>query len=74
MGAPAAPFIRLENISTFRLTATARFEKVQPASCFAPCFIAVFLSIYVLIVGPPLLVYTVITKDPDPIYWAGVKE
>ncbi len=36
-------------------------------------FIAVFLSIYILIVGPPLLVYTVITKDPDPIYWAGVK-
>jgi len=36
-------------------------------------FIAVFLSIYILIVGPPLLVYTVITKDPNPIYWAGVK-
>jgi 1-acyl-sn-glycerol-3-phosphate acyltransferase len=36
-------------------------------------FIAVFLSLYILIVGPPLLVYTLITKDPDPIYWAGVK-
>jgi len=36
-------------------------------------FIAIFLSIYILIVGPPLLVYTLITKDPDPIYWAGVK-
>ena len=36
-------------------------------------FIAVFLSLYILIVGPPLLVYTVITEDPDPIYWAGVK-
>jgi 1-acyl-sn-glycerol-3-phosphate acyltransferase len=36
-------------------------------------FISVFLSIYILIVGPPLLVYTVITKDPDPVYWAGVK-
>src|ERR1700694_710453 len=36
-------------------------------------FIAVFLSIYILIVGPPLLVYTAITKDRDPIYWAGVK-
>ena len=35
--------------------------------------IVVFLSIYILIVGPPLLVYTAITKDPDPIYWAGVK-
>jgi len=36
-------------------------------------FIAVFLSIYILIVGPPLLLYTLITNNPDPIYWAGVK-
>ncbi len=36
-------------------------------------FIAVFLSLYVLIVGPPLLVYTLIARNPDPIYWAGVK-
>ena len=36
-------------------------------------FIAAFLSLYILIVGPPLLVYTLITKDPDPIYWAGIK-
>ena len=36
-------------------------------------FVAIFLSLYILIVGPPLLVYTVITKDPDPIYWGGVK-
>jgi len=36
-------------------------------------FIAVFLSLYILIVGPPLLVYTWITRNPDPIYWAGVK-
>lgn len=36
-------------------------------------FIAIFLSLYILIVGPPLLVYTLITKDPDPIYWGGVK-
>jgi 1-acyl-sn-glycerol-3-phosphate acyltransferase len=36
-------------------------------------FIAVFLSLYILIVGPPLLVYTFITRNPDPIYWAGVK-
>src|SRR5713226_8700972 len=36
-------------------------------------FIVVFLSLYILIVGPPLLVYTLITRDPDPIYWAGVK-
>jgi 1-acyl-sn-glycerol-3-phosphate acyltransferase len=36
-------------------------------------FIGVFLSLYILIVGPPLLVYTLITHDPDPLYWAGVK-
>lgn len=36
-------------------------------------FVAIFLSLYILIVGPPLLVYTVLTKDPDPIYWGGVK-
>jgi 1-acyl-sn-glycerol-3-phosphate acyltransferase len=36
-------------------------------------FIGVFLSLYILIVGPPLLVYTLISGNPDPIYWAGVK-
>ncbi|HUC53279.1 MAG TPA: lysophospholipid acyltransferase family protein [Candidatus Cybelea sp.] len=36
-------------------------------------FIALFLSLYILIVGPPLLVYTWITRKPDAIYWAGVK-
>jgi 1-acyl-sn-glycerol-3-phosphate acyltransferase len=36
-------------------------------------FIAVFLSLYILIVGPPLLLYTLITRNPDPIYWAGIK-
>src|SRR5690242_17206788 len=36
-------------------------------------FIAIFLSLYILIVGPPLLIYTLITRDPDPIYWGGVK-
>lgn len=36
-------------------------------------FIAIFLSLYILIVGPLLLLYTLITKDPDPIYWGGVK-
>src|SRR5215475_4083270 len=35
-------------------------------------FVAVFLSIYILIVGPPLLVWTLITRNPDAIYWAGV--
>ena len=36
-------------------------------------FMCVFLSLYVLIVGPPLLIYTFITKHVDPLYWAGVK-
>jgi 1-acyl-sn-glycerol-3-phosphate acyltransferase len=36
-------------------------------------FIAVFLSLYILIVGPPLLVYTYLTRNPDPVYWAGIK-
>ncbi len=36
-------------------------------------FIGVFLSLYILIVGPPLLVYTWMTGNPDPLYWAGVK-
>src|SRR5208282_2145376 len=35
-------------------------------------FISVFLSIYILIVGPPLILYTVLTNNPDPIYWAGI--
>src|SRR5271155_5677728 len=36
-------------------------------------FISVFLSIYILIVGPLLILYTLITNNPDPIYWAGIK-
>src|SRR3979409_2008296 len=36
-------------------------------------FIGIFLSLYILLVGPPLLVYTLITRNPDPIYWAGIK-
>jgi 1-acyl-sn-glycerol-3-phosphate acyltransferase len=35
-------------------------------------FVAVFLSTYILIVGPPLLVWTFVTRNPDAIYWAGV--
>ena len=35
-------------------------------------FIAIFLSLYILIVGPPLLVYVLITKNVDPLYWAGI--
>ena len=33
---------------------------------------SVFLSLYILIVGPPLLIYTLLTRDPDPIYRAGI--
>src|SRR5213594_2015727 len=58
--------------STFPLTSDAGFEKVLPAM-LRTLFIGVFLSLYILIVGPPLLVYTLITRNPDPIYWAGVK-
>jgi len=36
-------------------------------------FIAIFLSLYILVVGTPLLVYTWLTRNPDAIYWAGVK-
>lgn len=35
--------------------------------------VAVFLSIYILLAGPPLLVYTFLTKHVDPLYWAGLK-
>jgi len=36
-------------------------------------FMCVFLSLYVLILGPPLLIYTFLTKHVHPLYWAGVK-
>ncbi len=36
-------------------------------------FICVFLSFYIVLAGLPLVIYTLITKDPDPLYWAGVK-
>jgi len=35
-------------------------------------FMCIFLALYILIVGPPLLIYTFITKHVDPLYWAGV--
>jgi 1-acyl-sn-glycerol-3-phosphate acyltransferase len=34
--------------------------------------IAVFLSLYILVLGPPLLVYTLISKNPNALYWAGI--
>jgi 1-acyl-sn-glycerol-3-phosphate acyltransferase len=36
-------------------------------------FIAVFLSLYILILGPPLLLYTLVTRHVDPLYWAGIR-
>lgn len=36
-------------------------------------FISVFVTFYVLLLGPPLLLYSLITKDVDALYWAGVK-
>jgi 1-acyl-sn-glycerol-3-phosphate acyltransferase len=35
-------------------------------------FVSMFLSLYILLVGPPLLVYTLLSRDPDPIYDAGI--
>jgi 1-acyl-sn-glycerol-3-phosphate acyltransferase len=40
---------------------------------FRALFIVVFLSLYILLVGPPVILYSLITKDPDPVYWAGIK-
>src|ERR1700757_5499287 len=36
-------------------------------------FICVFLTLYILILGPPLLIYTVLTKNPNPLYWTALK-
>jgi 1-acyl-sn-glycerol-3-phosphate acyltransferase len=40
---------------------------------FRTLFIGVFLSLYILLLGPPLLVYTLITRNPGSLYWAGIK-
>ena len=36
-------------------------------------FIAIFLSLYIFVVGIPLLLWTVISRNPDALYWGGVK-
>ena len=36
-------------------------------------FIGVSLSLYIIVAGIPLLIYTVISKDPGALYWAGVR-
>ena len=35
-------------------------------------FVGIFLSLYALLAGPPLLLYTLISRNPNPLYWAGV--
>jgi 1-acyl-sn-glycerol-3-phosphate acyltransferase len=36
-------------------------------------FIAVSLSLYIIVVGIPLLLWTVISRNPGALYWGGVK-
>ena len=36
-------------------------------------FILIFLPLYILLAGPPLLLYTLISRNPNPLYWAGVR-
>jgi 1-acyl-sn-glycerol-3-phosphate acyltransferase len=35
-------------------------------------FICVFVTLYILVLGPPLLIYSFVTRHVDPLYWAGV--
>ena len=35
--------------------------------------VAVFLSLYCIVVGIPLLLYTVLVKNPGALYWAGAR-
>lgn len=36
-------------------------------------FVCIFLPLYSLILGPPLLLWTFISRNPNALYWAGVK-
>ena len=36
-------------------------------------FLCVGLTLYILVLGPPLLIFTFITKNPDPLYWTALK-
>jgi 1-acyl-sn-glycerol-3-phosphate acyltransferase len=40
---------------------------------FRALFICIFLPLYSLLAGPPLLLYTLISRNPSPLYWGGVK-
>jgi 1-acyl-sn-glycerol-3-phosphate acyltransferase len=35
--------------------------------------VAVFLTLYTLVLGPPLILYTIVTRSADLLYWVGVK-
>jgi 1-acyl-sn-glycerol-3-phosphate acyltransferase len=35
--------------------------------------VAAFLSLYTLVLGPPLILYTLVTRSADLMYWVGVK-
>jgi 1-acyl-sn-glycerol-3-phosphate acyltransferase len=35
--------------------------------------VAVFLGLYTLVLGPPLILYTLATRSADLMYWVGVK-
>jgi 1-acyl-sn-glycerol-3-phosphate acyltransferase len=36
-------------------------------------FVAIFLSIYIVLVGPPLLIYSLLTGNVNPLYWVGIR-
>ena len=35
-------------------------------------FVCVGLTLYILVLGPPLLIFTFIAKNPDPLYWTAL--
>ena len=36
-------------------------------------FVVIFLSLYIIVVGIPLLIYTVLVRNPNALYWAGAR-
>jgi 1-acyl-sn-glycerol-3-phosphate acyltransferase len=36
-------------------------------------FVAVFLGLYTLLLGPPLIFYTIVSRSATLLYWVGVK-
>jgi 1-acyl-sn-glycerol-3-phosphate acyltransferase len=36
-------------------------------------FLSVGLALYILVLGPPLLIFTFISKNPDPLYWTALR-